>query len=294
MKGPLLKSLVFYSLWLMALSMAEYPPAGHLFIFESKYAPFPHPQRAGGHIYQDSLYALAPHYNDSSIAVFIPEGFESADTVDMVFYFHGWWNNINQSIDEFDLLGQFTRSNRKAVFVFPEGPKNAPDSFGGKMEEPGVFKQLVEDVLTQLKKRGLLDDAVPGKIILSGHSGAYRAIAHILHHGGLSGHIKEVYLFDALYGQLDKFEDWILSGEGKLLNIITPQGGTWQTSLDFLYELEQKQISFETVQGNVVPDTQLRDNHLLFIFSDLGHNEVINPYLQLFLEVSVLGPLRIH
>jgi hypothetical protein len=286
----LLKSLVFIGLWLPSSCLAE----GHLLILESQYAPFPHPQRAGGHTYQDSLYAFEPHYNDSSIAVFIPEGFEPADTVDMVFYFHGWWNNIRQSIKEFDLLGQFTRSNKKSIFVFPEGPKNAPDSFGGKMEEPGLFKQLVEDVLTQLKRRKLLDDVVPGKIILSGHSGAYRAIAHILHSGGLSGYIKEVYLFDALYGQLDKFEHWISSEEGKLINFITPQGGTRQTSLDFLHELEQKQVSFVTVEGNAVSNSQLRDNHLLFIFSDLGHNEVINPYLQLFLEASVLDPLRIH
>ena len=44
-----------------------------------------------------------------------------------------------------------------AVLVLAEGPKNAPDSFGGKLEETGVFSSLVSDVLSTLKARGVIE-----------------------------------------------------------------------------------------------------------------------------------------
>jgi len=45
-------------------------------------------------------------------------------------------------------------------------------------------------------------------IILSGHCGGYRVISAILDRGGRSAHVKEVWLFDALYAESDRFLMW--------------------------------------------------------------------------------------
>ena len=65
-----------------------------------------------------------------------------------------------------------------------------------------------------------------GNIILSGHSGGYHVMAAILDHGGLSEKIREVWLFDALYGDTENFVAWQKSENGRLLDIYTDHGGT--------------------------------------------------------------------
>lgn len=65
-----------------------------------------------------------------------------------------------------------------------------------------------------------------GRVILSGHSGGYHALAAMLDRGGLSDPVREVYLFDGLYGETDKYLAWLRGGRGKLINIYTDHGGT--------------------------------------------------------------------
>jgi hypothetical protein len=82
--------------------------------------------------------------------------------------------------------------------VLPETTKDAPGSYGGKLEQKGVFKKFSNDVLAKLKKeKAIPKNCKTGNIILVGHSGAYRVMAHILHNGDL--HIKEVILLDAVF-----------------------------------------------------------------------------------------------
>lgn len=263
-------------------------PGGKLTIQSSTHSPFPHPQRAGGHIYKDSLYSFEEHYNDSSVAIFIPDHFMKTDVVDLVFYFHGWGNSIHESIEKFDLVNQFSRSHVNGVFVFPEGPKDAPDSFGGRLEEKDVFKALVKDVLAILEHEKIITEAVPGRIILSGHSGAYRVISFILNRGGLTENISEVYLFDALYAQVENYTFWLEKYGGKLINITTPNGGTNSNSAELVEDLNDWGIPNQRIDGNEVSATDIEAARITTIFSSLGHSEVIDPYFQIFLSASGL------
>ena len=164
--------LFFISTICHSMELKTIPGIGQLSIIESSNSMFPHPSRVDGHTYKDSLYSFKGHYNDSSVGIFLPEKFHSTDSIDLVFYFHGWNNNINKAIEKFKLLEQFAQSSKNAVFLFPEGPKNAPDSFGGKLEEENVFKSLVADVLDFLHNENKTTSTKPGLIILAGHSGA--------------------------------------------------------------------------------------------------------------------------
>ena len=62
--------------------------------------------------------------------------------------------------------------------------------------------------MEELKQYGIVQgDAVAGHIVLGCHSGGYSAVADILGNGGMP--VDEVFLFDALYGRLPVFLDWI-------------------------------------------------------------------------------------
>jgi len=55
--------------------------------------------------------------------------------------------------------------------------------------------------------------------------------------GGLTENIKEVYLFDALYGDTEKFSYWLDHQKGKIINIYTEHGGTKQGCENLMADL---------------------------------------------------------
>src|SRR6478672_5142004 len=151
------------------------------FHFTSQHTSFPDTGRAKGHVYDSVLYDGATHYSDSSVLVLVPPHFSPDKKVEMVFWFHGWRNNIDTAIVFYELGKQFISSKTNAVLVMAETAKNSPDSYGGKLEQPGMFSLLVTDVLNQLKQRKLIAaKGTAGAITLAGHSGGYRVIAKIL------------------------------------------------------------------------------------------------------------------
>lgn len=276
---------------LMMMSCSTNPPVaevqpqqGRLEIITSSHSPFPHPARKDGHHYNDNFFSFEEHYNDSSVAIFIPPGFRLTESVDLVFYFHGWGNNIQKSLDKFDLLGQFSRGGRNAIFVFPEGPKNASDSYGGRLEEPNTFKFLVEDVTTFLSRKHLINTTQVGTITLSGHSGAYRVISKIIYRGGLTQNIHEVFLFDALYAAEEIYADWIQEPNSRFINITTPDGGTLDNSLGLEDSLSIRNVAFARWEKNMVSEDELAQNRVNLIYVTLGHSEVIDPYFEIFLR----------
>ena len=120
----------------------RYQHLGEMFVPQFSSAPFPHPNRINGHVYDDKTYSAQEHYSDSSVAIFIPKGFKPTEKINIVVYFHGWNNNIDSACAQFDLIEQFCESDKNAIFVFPEGPKNSPDSYGGRLEEKDGSKKF--------------------------------------------------------------------------------------------------------------------------------------------------------
>ena len=260
---------------------------GSICRFEFNNSPFPSKLRAEGHTYNNKFYSNEEHYQDSTVLIFIPNYFKPNDSVDYVFYFHGWYNNIDSALVQFNLIEQFYNSKKNAVFVFPEGPKNSPDSFGGKLEEKNRFTDLVNEVNVKLGEI-LKTQINAGNITLSGHSGAYRIIAYILLNGGLTNKIKNVILFDALYADTEKFTFWIDNFNGKFINIYTDQGGTKSESQNLVTCLEGWNIDFKIIKSDDFNTKDLKQSRIIFIESKLDHNEVISTknQFQIFLESS--------
>lgn len=271
----------------------RYSVSGRLMRMSLASAPFPHPQRQNGYFYEGDYYPLRGHYDDDSVAVFVPNGYRPGERVDLVFYFHGWDRDVADVIRSYQVIEQFVRCGKNAILVLPEGPKHARDSFGGKLEEDGGFKNLVGDILSELKREGMIASDAPGRFVLAGHSGGYRVISSILTNGGLSENVKEVFLFDALYGEVAAFADWQARQNGKIIDIYTEEGGTQEESRDFMEELDRSRVSYLASMDSEIADQDLRDHRLLFLFSRSGHDEVVyeTDAFCRFLSASVLEDL---
>ena len=268
----------------------RYNHLGQMFVPQFSTAPFPHSERKNGHDYDGKTYSAQEHYSDSSVVIFIPKGFKTTEIIDFVVYFHGWNNNIDSACAQFDLIEQFCESNKNAIFVFPEGPKNSPDSFGGQLEEKNGLKNLIDDVLKYLSENTNFKSTNAGNIILAGHSGAYRVISFCLMRGGYTNNISDVILFDALYGQTEKYVYWIENFKGRFINIYTDQGGTKYETENLMQDFDGWNIPYFSTEENNLILKDLTDNRLIFIHTDLTHNEVISVRKQFrdYLKTSTL------
>jgi hypothetical protein len=272
MKFLLALNLVFYaSLGLRAQSSYR------TLHFSSLHNCFPDTARTHGHIEGDgTLRPYAGHYDDSSVLLVVPPGLHAGRTVDLVFWFHGWHNNIDTALRFYGLADQFAASGRNAILVLPEAAKDAADSYAGKMGQQGMFSLLVKDVIDELKRNGIVPkDAVAGHIVLAGHSGAYLAIADILDKGQQS--VDEVFLFDALYSYVNTFMRWAEEGDHHFVHWFTNTGyGPDKMSDTMMLRLRQAQVPHGLSEEGSVNSAILKANRILFIHSPREHNVIIN------------------
>lgn len=251
--------------------------AGRVLRIHSPHTSFPDTGRVNGHMYDGVLYDAALHYSDSSILIFVPPKLSAAKKVDLVFWFHGWRNNIDSANKYFELSRQFIASQRNAILVLAETATNAPDSYGGKLEQPGAFATLTNDIIDSLKEQKVIgQNATIGDITLAGHSGAYRVIAYILQNEGPSIH--KIFLFDALYAEVDKFMNWIKADpQNTFIHWYTNKGGgTDKMSEEMMRQLQKENISFEQAEEATINAGQLKKSKVVFIHSLREHNDIIN------------------
>jgi hypothetical protein len=260
------------------------------FRITSSHTSFPDTGRANGHVYNKILYDSANHYSDSSVLIVVPPNFSGGKKTNLVFWFHGWGNNIDSAAVRYDLINQFVKSNANAVLVLPETAKNAPDSYGGKLERPNEFKELVNDIMQKLVKEKVINGKHGiGNVLLAGHSGAYRVMAYILQNGNV--HVQEVILFDALYAETDKFIDWIKKDDAyRFINVYTNGGGTDAESKEMINKLRDENIATYNLEEADLTPQILRLHRIVIIHSLHEHNDIIQApdNFKLFLENGIL------
>ena len=249
---------------------------------------FPDTGRSEGHLYKNVMYNSTDHYSDSSVIIITPKNFKARKKVDMIFWFHGWGNNIDTALTEYGLSRQFADAGVNAVLVLPETARNAPDSYGGKLEQKNTFHGLVNDVLKKLAAMNVIsNNARAGNIILAGHSGAYRVMAHILQNGNEP--VNEVILFDALYADTDKFMDWLTANKHhRFINLYTDHGGTFEETKAMMEQVKNANIRENSLEEAQVTPAIIRRNKVIFIHTPHEHNYIIQhpDNFKLFIENS--------
>jgi len=236
---------------------------------------FPHSSRANGYSYSDKQYSAEKHYQDSTVLVFIPKNFKPSKKIDLVFYFHGWFCNVDSALEQFHLIEQFVQSEKNAILVLPELARNAPDSRGGKLEEANTFKSLTDSVMMYLNRVEALQKSRLGNAILAGHSGAYRTISYIIFHGGLP--ISEVYLFDGLYGNFQKYAVWLLKNpKARFINFYSEQSiDVKNNSEQMIEEMRVWGIDHLKSSDKNLSLKDLETKKVSFIKSDLDHYQIV-------------------
>jgi hypothetical protein len=224
------------------------------------------------------------------VIAFVPKHFRASrdGSVSVIVHFHGHSSTAERAMTAHQLREQLFDSKQNAILLVPEIAVMAPDSAAGKLETPGAFARLVEDALRTLDGRdgraALGPSALPGgpatgRVIVSAHSGGYHAAALALKHGGVA--VREVYLFDALYSDVDVFRDWVVAGRGKpmssrhkLVSYFT--AGTTETNTKKIFaELAQAgvDVAAENVEGSL-SRAELTHAEAVSIRTSLAHGKV--------------------
>ena len=289
----------YFTLPLLCFSFslhAQNYPGASIFHISSTHSCFPDSNRLKGHLGAGVFYSATEHYMDSSVLIIAPKKLDAKKKVDMIFWFHGWHNNIDNSASYYQLTRQFIESGLNAVLVLPEAAKDAADSYGGKLERQGMFKALVGDVLKGLKNKKLIGiDCKAGHILLGGHSGGGEVMSYIVEKGGVE--VNEAVLFDALYDGKEKFVGWIKADNSHcFIHLFTDHGYSPKEESKKMVDLlkEEHLPLFETEEKELTVK-EIKENRLLYIHSLSEHNDIIfhpDNFKLLFGNSPFLGKLK--
>ncbi|MEM9695295.1 MAG: hypothetical protein AAGA56_22320 [Myxococcota bacterium] len=163
-------------------------------------------------------------WNDPTVLVFVPNYYRlpKGRYVDTVMHFHGHQSTAYIGLSAGRLREQLHDSKQNAVLVVPQGPLRAVSSEGGRLDRRNGMKKLLVEVMREMRraevekalgKASLAGNKGVGHICLSAHSGGYKVAAHCLARGGFN--VGEVWLFDALYGEVDTFRRWVVDRRGR-------------------------------------------------------------------------------
>lgn len=253
-------------------------------------APYPAPSRAHGYTYQGRFYSAAAHYRDARVAIFIPAGYRPGRRINFIVHFHGWNNHLSHVLPYYRLPRQVEASGVNAILVVPQGPVDAPDSDDGKLtSEPGDFARLLRQVAAFLRAQGRVPSARVGAIVLSSHSGGFEAESDVLQFGGLTGHVTDVFLFDAAYGDLPGFLHWLGAGHHRrLVSAFTDD--TSDGNLTLMARLGAAGRPFVLRQGGIGRRELARREGIFLYVPQLPHDHIMQrrAYFQLFLATSRL------
>lgn len=169
-------------------------------------------------------HAAFPGSEHPDAAVYLPARIDRGDLA-VVLYVHGFENCVSNVIRAApsrcvpggprcpvaDLVGHLDRSGRRALLLVPEVLFYARTSDPGALGEPGGLRALLDEVLTALAPQvdGAGVDEVR-QVVVASHSGGYRVAAAAAVARDLP--VREVYLLDSLYGEIDLFEDHLREG----------------------------------------------------------------------------------
>ncbi len=152
------------------------------------------------------------------VHVFRPRAYRAATAVTVI-YLHGFFTDVDHAVLEHQLLTQFRDSGRNALFIVPEARSARGD--------PILFRELPALLSLVEQRTGL---KCPPRLVVIGHSGAYKTIVEWLSQERL----EQVVLVDGLYGNDDEFRAWVEAAEAKARQLVLVGFDTQQRTEWFL------------------------------------------------------------
>ena len=192
------------------------------------------------------LYTLknAPFPGSPNALIHLTKNFDPSGPLNLVVHYHGWANCIQNDGETtgracsaggpvrvaHNLIAQADASGVNAALLLVERARDQNSSADGRLAETGFFRAMVLEAMThigELAGRTYAEKDL-GQIVLSSHSGGYRATAHSLDRGGLTDKIVQVILLDSVYDNVAQFEAWAQQalGYARLAVVYTDYAGT--------------------------------------------------------------------
>jgi hypothetical protein len=250
--------------------------------------------RSGGTLWEDRTFS------DNRVLLHMPKGFSLAKPAVMVVFLHG-----NHATLERDVMArqrvprQVADARINAILVAPQFAVDAADSSAGHFWEPGAFKAFLAETAVELAR--LHGHPAAEKIfrrlpiILIAYSGGYQPAAHLLHHGGAGDRIRGVAIFDGLYGEQEKFADWIAHRRNTFfVSAYTPSSASGNAAL-------RKALEERDIQTSDSLDNELAPGSVTFPPTDpeTTHGDFVtkawtaNPITDLLARASLhIRPLK--
>lgn len=176
------------------------------------------------HLQNNPFPRMGFPWMDPTTLLFVPKTYRPGAQLELLVHFHGHDGQAERKMVEHQLREQLLASGRNVLLAVVQGPLNAGDSSGGKLEAPQGFSRFLQELVSVLRsaevrkamgRQALSAKASWHRVALSAHSGGYRVVAYILDQGGAA--IAEVYLFDALYGEVPRFRRWLAGAPERVL-----------------------------------------------------------------------------
>jgi hypothetical protein len=152
-------------------------------------------------------------YNDRHVLIAASPEFNPNAPGAIIVYFHGNGATLERDVvNRQQTAAQVAQSNLNAVLLAPQMAVNAQDSSAGNFWRPGAFAEFLSEAESKLA------DLYPGSsrynfarmpVIVVAYSGGYLPAAYSIEYGGAGGRVRGVVLLDALFGEPEKFADWV-------------------------------------------------------------------------------------
>jgi len=204
------------------------------------------------------------------VLLHIPKGFDIRKPGVVVIFFHGHRATITRDVlDRQRVADQISLSNANAVLVAPQFAVNASDSSAGNFWTPGLFTLFLNEASEQLAILhgflGMARDFDKLNVVIVGYSGGFAPVAWAIHHGGSNERMRGVILLDALYGELDKFEKWIIGDRYRRFFVSGYLGSTRARKL-------QQMLDNRGIKYRMALDDRIRPGSITFLPGRNGEN----------------------
>jgi hypothetical protein len=203
-----------------------------------------HTSPRGGVYWEDRAYS------DRHALLFIPKKFDPHQPVVLIVYLHGNLARLERDVRRRQQVPrQVAESGLNAVLVVPQLAVDALDSSAGRFWHRGAFNSFLDEAARRLATLWGDDSIRPvfadAPVWLVAYSGGYLAAAFSLAVGGADARMRGVILLDALYGETEKFRDWILRHrEGFFISAHSPS--TLLENIALQQMLEASHIPYTT------------------------------------------------
>jgi hypothetical protein len=171
-----------------------------------------HSSPRGGVYWEDETY------NDRRVLIAAGSDFDARRGGDLVLYFHGNQATLSRDVvDRQQTPQQVAQSGLNGVLIAPQMAVNALDSSAGRFWQPGQLAAFLNEADQRLAGLygGSSGEFRRLPVVIVAYSGGYLPTAYSLAVGGADYRVRGVVLLDALYGEDDKFFNWIVRNRGR-------------------------------------------------------------------------------